>query len=398
MAGAVTPAGILLVAAVLTFAAAVGVSLLRLVRRRTPHARRSRHSIPRIKAAESPPRPRLVPSVPPGAGGEGDDYDWDVTQIQVAPIAAAAPPPTPGERKPSVFAHEAAELETGEESRVVVSYEDDADVDEGTGPAVRILMCAQGDSDRGHKRRMNEDSFLFLTEHALFAVADGMGGHAGGKVASNLAVDTLRDAFERGVFEGDVRSDKPVPRRGHELACALLSANQAVFTAGQADPALANMGTTAVVARFSANKQRLYLAHVGDSRCYRLRAGTFRQLTTDHTMSTLGMAGPRAKDLFRAIGIKPHVDIDLIVDKPHGDDIYLLCSDGLSKMVSDDEIRRILMDETDLEAAVYNLIEAANDNGGKDNVTVILVQVIERASNLFQRARGAPSPPAHGNR
>jgi protein phosphatase len=335
-----------------------------------------------------------VPSVTPGAVGEGDD--WDVTQIQVAPIAAAAPP-APEERKPSVFAHEAVALATGEESRVVVSYEDDAEVDEGTGPAVRILMCAQGDSDRGHKRRLNEDSFLFLTEHALFAVADGMGGHAGGKVASNLAVDTLRSAFERGIFEGDVRSDKPVPRRGHELACALSSANQAVFTAGQADPALANMGTTAVVARFSANKQRLYLAHVGDSRCYRLRAGRFRQLTTDHTMSTLGMAGPRAKDLFRAIGIQPHVDIDLIVDKPRGDDIYLLCSDGLSKMVSDGEIRRILMDETDLEAAVYNLIEAANDNGGKDNVTVILVQVIERASNLFQPPKGAPSPPAHWN-
>lgn len=345
--------------------------------------------------AGSPPRPPQVPSVPPGATGEGDD--WDVTRIQVAPSAAAAPPPAPEAQKPSGFAPHSAVLPSGDQSRVRVTYEDDAEVDEGTGPAMRILMHAQGDSDRGHKRRLNEDSFLFLTEHALFAVADGMGGHAGGKVASNLAVDTLRDAFERGIFEGDVRSDKPVPPRGRELACALLSANQAVFSAGQADPALTNMGTTAVVARFSANKQRLYLAHVGDSRCYRLRAGTFRQLTTDHTMSLLGMAGPRAKDLFRAIGIKPQVDIDLIVDKPRGDDIYLLCSDGLSKMVSDGEIQRILMDETDLEAAVYTLIEAANDNGGKDNVTVILVQVIERAGNSFQPPSDAPSPPAHGN-
>jgi serine/threonine protein phosphatase PrpC len=101
--------------------------------------------------------------------------------------------------------------------------------------------------------------------------------------------------------------------------------------------------------------------------------------------------------LFRAIGIKPQVDIDLIVDKPRGDDIYLLCSDGLSKMVSDGEIQRILMDETDLEAAVYTLIEAANDNGGKDNVTVILVQVIERAGNSLQPPSDAPSPRAHGN-
>jgi serine/threonine protein phosphatase PrpC len=393
MAGAVTPAGILLAAALLTFAAAVAVWLLRLVRRHSSSARRSRHSIPRVMAAESPPQPPPVPSVPAGAAGEGDDCD--VTQIQIAPAAAAGPPPAPAARKPSVC--EPVELPSASQSRVKVTYEDDAEVDEGTGPAARILMHAQGDSDRGHKRRLNEDSFLFLTEHALFAVADGMGGHAGGKVASNLAVDTLRSAFERGIFEGDVRSDKPVPRRGRELACALLSANQAVFSAGQADPALTNMGTTAVVARFSANKQRLYVAHVGDSRCYRLRAGTFRQLTTDHTMSLLGMAGPRAKDLFRAIGIKPQVDIDLIVDKPRGDDIYLLCSDGLSKMVSDGEIQRILMDETDLEAAVYTLIEAANDNGGKDNVTVILVQVIERAGNSLQPPSDAPSPRAHGN-
>jgi PPM family protein phosphatase len=391
MPGAVTPGGILLVAAVLTLLAAVGVSLLGLVRRRSSRIRRSRHSILPREAAEPPRRAKPSSSAPAPAAG---DDECDVTQVHVAPIADAASPSAAGAQEPSVFAHETAELETGEESRVVVTYEDDAEGDEGTGPVMRILMCAQGDSDRGHKRRINEDSFLFLTEQALFAVADGMGGHAGGKVASNLAVDTLRNAFERGVFEGDVRSEKPVPRRGRELACALSSANKAVFTAGQADPSLANMGTTAVVARFTANKQRLYLAHVGDSRCYRLRAGKFRQLTTDHTMSTLGMAGPRAKDLFRAVGIKPQVDIDLIVDKPRGDDIYLLCSDGLSKMVSDGEIQRILTEETDLEAAVYNLIEAANDNGGKDNVTVILVQVIERAESLLQQPRDAPSSPA----
>jgi serine/threonine protein phosphatase PrpC len=389
MAGAVTPGGVLLALAVLTLAAAASISLLRLVRGHPARPPKNPHSSPPGKAAESPGSKTPLPSVPPGAAGEDDD--WDVTQVHVA-VSVVAPPTAPSDTKPSVFAHETAEVETGEESRVVVTYEDDAEMEEGTAPVVRILMCAQGDSDRGHKRRRNEDSFLFLTEQALFAVADGMGGHAGGKVASSLAVDTLRLAFERAVFEGVVRSDKPVPRRGQELACALASANQAVFTAGQADPALTNMGTTAVVARFSANKQRLYLAHVGDSRCYRLRAGRFRQLTTDHTMSNLGMAGPRGKDLYRAIGIKPQVEIDLIVDKPRGDDIYLLCSDGLSKMVSDSEIQRILTEETDLEAAVYNLIEAANDNGGNDNVTVILVQVIERAGHLFKPPGGAQSP------
>ena len=310
-----------------------------------------------------------------------EDLDaWDVTQIRVGP-----PLDVPGARTPSLeFGHEDIDEEdVVEPSRVTLIYEDGAEAEEVTSPTVRILMFAQADSDCGQKRSQNKDSFLALPVQDVFAVADGMGGYAGGKVASNLAVETLRSAFETETFEGNVTSDKPVPRRGHELACALLRANEAIYSAARAEPKLSQMGTTAVVARFSANKQRLYLAHVGDSRCYRLRAGNLRQLTTDHTMSMLGMAGPRAKDLYRAVGIKPEVDVDLIVDKPRGDDIYLLCSDGLSKMVSDARIRELLVEESDLEAAVYGLIEAANDAGGRDNVTVMLVKVVEQARNVM---------------
>ena len=153
------------------------------------------------------------------------------------------------------------------------------------------------------------------------------------------------------------------------------------------------MGTTLVAARFSPNKQRLYVGHVGDSRCYRLRRGNLRQLTTDHTMASLGMKGPRAKDLYQAVGASPQLMIDLIVDKPEDDDVYLLCSDGLSKMLSNERIREILVEHEDLESALYTLIEEANDSGGNDNVTVIIVKVLSRTSKkaietLTRRAAG----------
>lgn len=274
------------------------------------------------------------------------------------------------------------------DSHVVVCYEEEAEEEESTSPLARILVSAKGESDRGRKRRSNDDSLLFVPEFSLFAVADGMGDAAGGQVASSLAVETLRQAFERDSFVGDLQSDKPIPRRGRELASSILQANWAVFDAARANPTLSPIGTTLVTARFSPNKQRLYIGHVGDSRCYRLRAGTLRQLTTDHTMGVLGLRGPRARDLMQAIGVTADLSIDLIVDKPRPDDLYLLCSDGLPKMVSDREIKRVLTDEPDLEAAVHGLIDLANDHGGTDNVTVVLVKVVER---LFKPVLAFPS-------
>jgi serine/threonine protein phosphatase PrpC len=138
------------------------------------------------------------------------------------------------------------------------------------------------------------------------------------------------------------------------------------------------MGTTLVAARFSPNKQRVYIANVGDSRCYRLRGGKLRQLTTDQTMRLIGLQGAGANDLLQAIGVTADLAIDLLVDKPEPNDMYLLCSDGLPKMVKDEEIEQLLVEETDLEAAVYGLIERANDYGGKDNVSVVLIKVVER--------------------
>jgi protein phosphatase len=316
--------------------------------------RRSRPALPRRIEPEALATVAVLTPVPVPDLAAALPDDEEITRLNVAAPAAS-------------------------DSRVKVAYELEAEEDEATSPLARILISAKGDSDRGHKRRANEDSLLFVPERSLFAVADGMGGYQGGAIASSLAVETLRQSFEREQFLGELRSDTPIPRRGHELASGVLQANWAVFEAARADPSLSNMGTTLVAARFSPNKQRVYIANVGDSRCYRLRQGKLRQLTTDQTMRTVGLQGPGANDLLQAIGVTSDLAIDLLVDKPRPNDIYLLCSDGLSKMVSDEDIERLLVGEPDLEAAVYGLIELANDHGGKDNVTVVLVKVIERA-------------------
>ncbi len=268
----------------------------------------------------------------------------------------------------------------GVASKIEVIYEDEAAVEEITSPIARILVSATGQSDRGQVRRKNEDSLLVFPERALFVVADGMGGHAGGEVASALAVDTLKDAFERNVFDGNTESDAPVPRRGREMACAIQMANQAILTQANSEDSLRDMGTTLVAARFSPNKQRVYIGHVGDSRCYRLRGMAMRQLTTDHTMQQLGFRGPQGHQLYQAVGVKARIVIDLIVDRPRTDDIYLLCSDGLSKMANDDQIRDLLVRHPDPEATANALIELANKAGGKDNVTVIVVKVVARSA------------------
>jgi protein phosphatase len=254
-------------------------------------------------------------------------------------------------------------------------YEGGAEQDEPTGPMARVTIEAIGDTDVGRRRSRNEDSLLLLPEHGLFAIADGMGGYKGGQVASSLAVDALRSTFEG--EPKPIASTDEAPRRALEVVSAMQSANDAVFQAARSEPELRDMGTTLVALRFVPKKQRLYVGHVGDSRCYRLRGGELRQLTTDHALKELGLTGPRENDLFKAIGIEDQVAVDVVVDKPLPGDVYLLCSDGLSKMVADERIREVLLQEDDPEAAVYGLIEEANDAGGRDNVTVLLAKVTD---------------------
>jgi protein phosphatase len=268
---------------------------------------------------------------------------------------------------------EEAPPSSSEPEAVPILYDDDAAVDEPTGIIPLILVSAVGQTDRGKRRRRNEDSYLVLENVGLFAIADGMGGYAGGEVASWIATDTVADAFRDNEFKGAHYPE--VPRRGSELALAMQMANAAVHEQATQDRELENMGTTMVCARFSPNKQRLYVGHVGDSRCYRLRGNELRQMTTDHTMAAEGFTGLHADHLTRAVGIAPTVKIDLIIARPRPDDVYVLCSDGLSKMIPDSRLRDVLVAEPDPKLAVKKLIEAANEGGGKDNITVVLVRV-----------------------
>lgn len=254
-----------------------------------------------------------------------------------------------------------------------ILYDEDAAADEPTHSGALILVSATAQTDRGLRRKRNEDNLLVMPDESVFVVADGMGGYNGGEIASELAVRTIETAFSTKRFLGERHSS--IPGRASELALAIQMANEAVRERAAGDKMLDGMGTTVVAARFSPNKQRLYVGHVGDSRLYRLRQGELRQMTSDHTMRDLGVVGDGAGHLSRAVGVWPTVPIDVILGKPLAGDTYLLCSDGLTKMISDDRIREILASGKQPNELVEELVKAANDAGGRDNVTVIVVSV-----------------------
>lgn len=260
--------------------------------------------------------------------------------------------------------------------------------DEDTGPAPMILVNAVGRTDAGKRRKHNEDAYLAMPDDAIFVIADGMGGYAAGEVASQMAVDVIERAFKTKSMAGEPNRD--VPRRADELVRAIRMANTAILEQARSNEAQARMGTTLVSCRFSPSRGRVYVGHVGDSRCYRIRAGKIEQLTTDHTLGAVGITGPSASKLSRAVGIGDEVEVDVTVDGPRIGDRYLLCSDGLSRMVPDDVIRRTVMDAPSLQSAVDRLVEAANEHGGRDNITVILVEVHAPA----QVGKDAPAKPA----
>ena len=185
---------------------------------------------------------------------------------------------------------------------------------------------------------------------------------------------TIGDAFANKEFEAAPHPNLPL--EASELARAIQMANTAIFQQAQGQPDLEGMGTTLVAARFASDKRRMYLGHVGDSRCYRLRDGMMKQITTDHTMADYGVTGPEGSHLSRALGVWPTVPIDLILLEPKLGDLYLICSDGLTKMIPETTIATQLHHEEDLEAAARRLIFFANSNGGKDNITVLLVRVV----------------------
>ena len=269
-------------------------------------------------------------------------------------------------------------------ARAIVFEEELADEDEDLKVTLR---GAVGLTHQGRRRKDNQDRFLVLESHHLFVVADGMGGYAGGQVAAQLAVDTIRKAFETNDFSGGTPlSEVPLP--GSQLAASIQMANRAIWKRANQDEELQQMGTTVVAGRFSPDLKRLYIGHVGDSRCYRWRADKLEQVTSDHTMGNEGLDGPLADHLTRAVGIAPAVEVDVILVRPRPGDSYLLCSDGLNKMVPDDEIAEVLRTAASTEVAVEALVNRANARGGRDNITVVLVRAVDPTPVVVARGFG----------
>jgi len=234
-------------------------------------------------------------------------------------------------------------------------------------------------TDVGLVRRTNQDHLLTVAD--LFAVADGMGGHAGGEVASRLAVEALQGAF------GDGRDSPPASA---DLLEAMRTANRAVFEQAQADPDLRGMGTTMTAAALVVEdgEDRLAVANVGDSRAYVLSAGELTQLTEDHSVAEelvrQGQLHPTEVDvhpqrhiLTRALGIQPEVDVDLWEVLPYLGDRLLLCSDGLVREMTDDQIAAVLRRLADPGEAAKELVARARANGGSDNISVVVVDVVD---------------------
>lgn len=241
---------------------------------------------------------------------------------------------------------------------------------------------AHGITDVGRRREKNEDAFLADPELRLFAVADGMGGHAAGEIASALAIRSLRDVVGAGGWNAETAGVTDAVRR---LTAALEEGNRQICDSIVAHAERRGMGTTVVA--LVALAREAVIAHIGDSRAYLLRRGALRRLTSDHSWVNeqvkLGVLSdedaqrhPMRNIVTRALGSRPEVAIDTNVEPMEPGDVFLLCSDGLNTMLSDTETEATLREHArDPEVACRALVEAANARGGDDNVTVVVVAV-----------------------
>ncbi|WP_326537969.1 Stp1/IreP family PP2C-type Ser/Thr phosphatase [Pseudorhodoferax sp.] len=235
----------------------------------------------------------------------------------------------------------------------------------------------------GLLRQNNEDAAGFDSDYGLGVLADGMGGYNAGEVASSMAVNVIRT--ELGDWLSAAGPQAALRETRKAVDRSVQHANQAILSMARADPSCAGMGTTLVVAVFQ--EQRILLGHIGDSRAYRLRQNQFQQMTRDHSLLQeqldAGLITPaqaavssQRNLVTRALGIDEAVELDLNEFPVEAGDLYLLCSDGLSDMVSDAHIAEILRSEAPLERKARHLIEDANAFGGRDNITVLLAQAL----------------------
>ena len=261
-------------------------------------------------------------------------------------------------------------------------------------------------SDVGCVRSNNEDNFGYDLEAGIFVVCDGMGGQAAGEVASKLGIDVLLNYFRQAAGSGEYPAVGAaldgISREGAALASAIRLANQTIYETGQQKESSAGMGSTIVAALIKGNA--LAIANVGDSRIYLIRQGIIQQLTQDHSLvmeqvrrGYLTREQAEQSDMqniiLKALGSEETVepDVEDLVVVPG--DILLLCSDGLTKYVRDEEILRLIASAATLEQSCDSLIQTARDRGGDDNVTCLLLKVVERPwyKAIFQGLRVQPA-------
>ena len=256
-------------------------------------------------------------------------------------------------------------------------------------------------TDVGQRRDHNEDAIASDPEIGLVVLADGMGGYKAGEVASEMAILTIIAELKEHIVNcppGQRDADTGMQREARLLIDAVAKANESIYHVSQSQPQCAGMGTTLVVGLFT--NDRILVGHIGDSRMYRLRAGELQQITEDHSLLQeqirSGLITPEQareshnKNLVtRALGVDPQVELELHEHEVLPGDLYLLCSDGLTDLVEDEDIHLTMTAlGANLELAAHQLVEMANDNGGKDNISVILArpaQPFPAAVSWFQR-------------
>jgi len=237
-----------------------------------------------------------------------------------------------------------------------------------------ILRAAAG-SDVGRRRAANEDHYALAPDIGLYLVADGLGGHVAGQLASELAAQAALSTVR--TLEG------ATPSLAEKLRYAVTAANREVHETARRRPELQGMGTTLVA--LLAQEGRAALAHVGDSRAYLVRGERIRQLTDDHSLvgellrrreisPDAAREHPQRHVLTRAVGVRPQVEPDLAELSPDENDVFVLCSDGLTGHVRDEEIAKAVSGGVDPQEAIDSLIHLANSRGGDDNITVVVVR------------------------
>jgi protein phosphatase len=275
----------------------------------------------------------------------------------------------------------------------------------------RVFLAVAGLTDVGRQRRHNEDHVLIRPELGLYVVADGMGGHNAGNVASRLTTTSLQNFFEatRGAPPPGTPTaqDAEFTPDSRRLVAGIRKANRDVFEISSTVQQHHGMGSTVVAAFVSNESGRIHVAHVGDSRCYRIRGGIIRQVTTDHSLVHDALAfkpdlteeelGRLPRNIItRALGMRDTVDVDVTSDDVAVGDVYLLCSDGLSGMVRDEQIVEVVSMSDDLGEACELLIAMANDAGGNDNISAVLLRIADELEDAEPVTVARPDEVARG--